>query len=230
MELRREVLVSIGTLVLFSVLLALGTIGLLGRMGPAIGHILEDNVPSAQAGEELILVLAYAGGRPANDAGRKRFATALARARANITMDEEVPVVADLEKNAPAALGGNDAARAIVLSRATRLVALNLAAMHRADARAQRLGAAGAWIAVFIALVLCALGILLLRRLNARIVTPLEDLEAVVRAASGGDRYRRCRPFTGPRELGQTLQTINEILDERLTRDGRRHSSFAPPA
>lgn len=229
MELRREVLVSVGTLLLFSVLLALGSIGLLGRMGPAIGRILQENVPSMQAGQELLLVMAYSGGRPASKNGRQRFADALARARATITLPEEAPIVAELEKLAPSALDGNDAARALVLSRATRLVSLNLAAMQRADARAQRLGAAGAWIAVFIALASCALAMLLLRRLNTRIVTPLEDLDAVLRAASGGDRFRRCRPFTGPRELGQTLQTINEILDERLLQD-RRRRSVAPGA
>jgi methyl-accepting chemotaxis protein len=227
MEIRREILVGMATLLLFNMLLAFGSIGLLGRMGPAIARIVEENVAAMQAGQAILLVMADSGGRPASTAERQRFADAMREAIASTSMPEEKPILAALQKSSSAALAGDPAARTVVLSRATRLVGLNLAAMQQADARAQRLGAAGAWISVFVTVLSFALGISVLRRLDARIVVPLQDLNTVVEAASRGDRFRRCRPFSGPRELGQTLNTINELLDERLNHDLRR--SARPP-
>src|SRR5690606_15230316 len=96
------------------------------------------------------------------------------------------------------------------------LVHLNRTAMHTVDLQAQRLGTAGAWAAVFVALFSFGASIFVLRRLEGRVVEPLEELGSVLEQVTSGDRFRRCRAFEAPDEIAQALSAVNALLDERL--------------
>src|SRR5690606_10583043 len=55
-----------------------------------------------------------------------------------------------------------------------------------------------------------------LARIGTRFIKPLEDLDAVLRAAREGDTMRRCVAHHGPVELRRMAQAVNVVLDARL--------------
>ncbi len=215
MQLRREFFLGVGTLVGLNILLAFGAIGLFTRMGPAIERILEENVVSSEAAEEMLSVLIEAARGPVGDESRRRFEAGLELAMANITEEDEKPVLSRIQESHAAALSGEAEAIARVVQSVQRLAAINRLAMSDADRRAQQLGAAGAWAAVFIALGSFLLSAIVIASLERRVVAPLVELHAVLEVARVGDGHRRCRMAKGPIEVQRVLTAVNTIL-ERL--------------
>ncbi len=79
---------------------------------------------------------------------------------------------------------------------------------------AKRLGTAGAWAAVLLALSGFAVSVLAVSRLRRRVLAPLEDLSATLQAAHHGDIHRRCQSWAGPLEIKMVLSGVNRLLDE----------------
>ena len=197
MQLRREFLLGVGCLVGFNVLLALGAVGLFTRMGPAIENILEENVFSNEAAEDMLVVLAKASRGVREPVDQEQFEQALLRARENVTEAEEIPVLAQIDARKEAAFSGDEEAIAAIGAAVSELVGINRQAMTKADERAQRLGAAGAWAAVVIALVSFGLSVVVALRLEKRVVDPLIELQSVLEAVHSGNTFRRCRTAQG---------------------------------
>lgn len=59
-------LFTLGGLIGVNLLFAFACIGLFTRMGPAIERILQENMHSIQAAEEMLFILAGSNGRPIN--------------------------------------------------------------------------------------------------------------------------------------------------------------------
>lgn len=216
MELRRELLLTIGVLVLLNLLLAFGAIGLFIRMRPAIERILHENVYSTVAAEEMLAELAHAGSAPLTPEARARVGQALDNAKLNVTEEEERPVLAALERAMPSAMEGDADARRHAVASARQLIQINRVAMQEVDDEARRLGSAGAWAAVFIGFLSFLMSVVVVVRLQKRFVRPLVDLHQVLVGARAGDRLRRCGVADAPREVIQVTQAVNRLLDERL--------------
>jgi hypothetical protein len=217
MELRRELLLGIGALVVLNMLLAFVAIGLFVRMGPAIEHILEENVYSIIAAEEMLAELAEAGGAPVSAEARQRILEALERAKSNVTESDEVPVLRAIEQELAAALEGDAQARVAVVRQTGTLIRINRAAMHKVDGEAQRLGDAGAWTAVLVGFLSFFLSLVVVRRLRHRLLAPLVELHQVLEAVRHGEKLHRCRAREAPAEVRQVLESVNMLLDERLS-------------
>jgi methyl-accepting chemotaxis protein len=185
-------------------------------MGPAIERILQENVYSIVAAEEMLAAFADAGDAALLPAARARVVEAVDKARQNVTEDEERPVLAMLEDSLPAAMSGILDARNRVLSSIGELIRINREAMRDVDREARRLGSAGAWAAVFVGFLSFLLSIVVVVRLQNRFVRPLVDLYEVLDEAHRGNRLRRCRPSDAPREVVQVTRAVNRLLDERL--------------
>lgn len=222
MDLRREVLLTIGSLVLVNLLLAFGAIGLFVRMGPAIELILQENVYSITATEEILAELAATGGTALPRDARARVGEALQRAQRNVTEDDERPVLDALERRLPAALAGDRASREVVVADLQRLIGINRDAMGRVDEEARRLGSAGAWAAVLLGFLSFLLSLLVVVRLQRSFVGPLIELSQVMDRVHRGDHWRRCHARAAPREVLQVLEAVNRLLDERVQRDHAR--------
>lgn len=225
MELRRELLWTIGTLVLLNLILAFGSIGLLLRMGPAIERILQENVYSIVAAEELLAEFANSGGAPLAPEPRESVRLSFARAKANVTEEEERPVLAALERHLPEAVAGDSEARRRSIVALRELIRINREAMRTVDLEARRLSSAGAWAAVAVGFLSFLLSLVVVVRLQNRLVRPLVNLYEVLESARQGDRLRRCRHSDAPHEVLQVTQAVNRLLDERLR---RTHGDAAP--
>ncbi len=221
MKLRRDLLLSVGALVGFNLLVALSTVGLLSRMSPAIERIVQANVVSIEATGEMLRLLAMAGGAPLGAVQQEQFGAALQRAQNNITEPDELAVVTRIRARHEAALAGEVAARQVVIVALGELVATNRDAMIAEDRRAQRMGTAGAWSAVFIAVLGFLVSLIVIRRLRRSIVEPLAELYATLEAARKGDRFRRCTGLATPPEIRRIFQAVNEMLDEQERKRGR---------
>ena len=221
MDLRRELLLTIGTLVLLNLLLAFGAIGLFVRMGPAIARILEENVHSIVAAEGILADLGAAGDTPLDAAAELRVRQNLAQAQQNVTEAEERPILALLQQQLPNAIAADLPARQKTVHLLQQLIQINRDAMRHVDEEARRLGAAGAWAAVFVGFVSFLLSLLVVVRLQKRVLRPLVDLHEVLDDAQRGNQLRRCRPSDAPREVLQVTQSVNALLDERLRRQLR---------
>jgi methyl-accepting chemotaxis protein len=215
MKLRTELLVYTALLAGLNLLLAFGAIGLFVRMGPAIERILRENVASIDAAEEILIEFAAASGGMTPE-GRKRVEAALGTIRTNVTEAGESPVIARIEQRFDGAAQGDAEARAAVIEDVRRLIAINREAMTAVDEEARRLGAGGAWAAVFVGALSFGLSLVVIVLLRRRLLEPLLELHAVLSAARGGDRFRRCRAFDAAIEVKQAAQSVNALLDERI--------------
>jgi uncharacterized membrane protein len=227
MELRRELLLTIGALVLLNLFLAFGAIGLFVRMGPAIERILQENVYSIVAAEGMLAELAEAGGEPLTPEAQARVRRALDNTKQNVTEEEERPILATLDRALPSAMEGEPEGRRQAVGAVRQLIQINRDAMRKVDEEAQRLGSAGAWTAVFVGFLSFLLSVFVVVRLQKRFVRPLVDLHQVLEGAREGNRLRRCRLPDAPREVIQVTQAVNRLLDERLERTNDR-SALGP--
>lgn len=216
MELRRELLLTIGVLVLLNLLLAFGSIGLFVRMGPAIERILQENVYSIVATEEMLTVLAEFGGEPLPKGARALLRESLQKARQNVTENEEEEVLESIERHLFAAMDGDSQARKTVIGELAQLIRINRDAMRRVDEKARRLGSAGAWAAVFIGFLSFVLSLFVVVRFQTRFVRPLVNLYEVLISVHQGNRLRRCHVGEAPREVVQVVHSVNELLDARM--------------
>jgi PAS domain-containing protein len=219
MQLRREFLVGLGTLVTLNVLFAFGAIGLLLRMSPAIERILQENVYSIEATEEMLSLLVASSRQPSRDVTLQQFEQALQRARNNVTEAEETPVLQTIQQHYRAAIGGDEQAVATVVRALQRLIHINQSAMEATGKEAQRLGFAGAWVAVLVALVSFMISLIVVHKLEERVLNPFVELYRVLQSILAGNPYRRCREIDAPEEIKRVLSSVNLILDERLTGD-----------
>ncbi len=208
----RQLIGSFGVLLAIQALTSLVAIGLLGRMGPAIEHIMQDNVYSVEAVEDMLAVIARPG--PASPELRRAYAEALERAKSNVTDPEEREPLSALERPMQAALAGDLEARAESAEALRRLGRVNRLAMQRADDEARRLGIAGAWAAAFLGFAGLAASLLAMARARRRILSPVAEMARVVRAHQEGEPHRRCAVPAGTvPELARVMDELDRLYD-----------------
>lgn len=218
MQMRQQFRLSLAVLVGFQLITAFGAIGLLSRMTPAIAEILDENEYSIEEAHRMLLVLARRAFEPGRPALEQEFQQALAKAAENITEPGEPEALEQVRQHYTRALAGDLAALRETVDGIRRLVLINREAMLRADHEARRLGTAGAWAAVFLALAALAATALVGRRLAGRVIDPLAEIYEVTEAARSGDQFRRCRSMDASPEIVRLVESLNLLLDERAAR------------
>jgi len=215
MDVRRDLVISMGVMIALPLLLAANAIGLSMRMGPAIDRVIDDNVVSMRAAAEVIEIVAEVQADPAAPQVAERVDDAFSRLQTNITEEGENARIRAMEQAREAAVQGEPAAARDEVTEALALIDINIEAMHRRNEEARRLGYANAWVGVFAGLVAFIISRLIARRLRRRVAEPVSDLGAVLRRVRGGDPFSRCRSFDTSSELRGVLSSVNELLDER---------------
>jgi hypothetical protein len=221
MNFKRDLLLGVGALVAILLVVCFGSIGLLARMSPAIEHVLEENDESLEAIEEMLTVLAESGHDPVTEAGKGRFREALERVRKNVTEEEEKPEIEAIGDTWEAAVSGDGDARKKSVAALGRLAKVNRQAMHRANHEAQRLGWAGAWATVLLCMIGFGAALVVTRRLDARILQPIAELNAVLQQAKDGGAYRRCTLAGASPDVSFVMRSVNELLDRQAPESPR---------
>jgi hypothetical protein len=214
MRLQREASLGMGMLIGLQLVLAICAIVLLDRMTPAIGRILDENVASKAAVEEMLAVLAETTESAPGSRAEARFVRALERAIANITEDEEKELVEDIQRDALAVFRGDLEARQRVVAALQRLGDVNRQSMIAADGRAKLLGRTGAWAAAILGAFSLGLGIFAYRRLRLRIELPIEAVRRTLDQVRHDNSQARCPTLLrAPVEIAQVGSQLNWVLD-----------------
>ncbi len=221
MRVHSEVRLSLVVLLSVQLMTTLAAVGLFGRMAPAIERILTDNEFSVEAAEDMLAVMAQCP-PAAPCAGKADLLRGLEKLRHNVTEESERPLIANLERDAPLAVGGDQSARVRVLETLRRLSRINRDSMAAADAEAKRLGEAGAWATVLLGGLAFALALVFGRRLQRRVVAPLGDIRRVAQATCEGDFKGRVQLARPAEELEIVGQGLNHLLDHVATQSARR--------
>lgn len=213
MKVRAEIGLAIGALLSVQVATSFGAIALLSRMSPAIAQIIDENLYSIEAVDEMLMSLTLADADPAE--GRERFERALARAESNITEPDEHGVLAAIRERFPAALAGDVEAQRATARYLQSLARINHASTRRMDAAAQSLGGAGAWAAALLGAVGFVLSGVAISRLTRTILRPTADLGATVSAFRQGDLHRRSQHVDMPHEFRIVAEALDDLLDSQ---------------
>jgi nitrogen fixation/metabolism regulation signal transduction histidine kinase len=223
MRILTEVRLGLGALLVLQLLTTLGAVGLLQRTGPAVARILDENVASIRAVEDMAMALVLADSQD-EDLTLASFREGLARARSNITEEDERGHIAVLERQGAAAVAGDITQVRPVSAALSGLSEVNHASMRAADERARRLAYGGAWAIIGSGSLSLLIGVLLARRLQLRLAAPLAEIVEALEARRGGNPHRRAAVREAPAELVQVAREVNLLLD------GRRALQDASPA
>jgi hypothetical protein len=214
---KRELQLGIGILIVTQVLLAFGAIGLLSRMAPAIDRILQENVYSIQAAEDMMVAVALSADEGVEDRDLEgRFFGALERARSNVTLSEEPAILDRIEGGYRRLLADPSNSRESTIRALEELVAMNRGAMQETRDRASRLSEAGAWSVVLMAIFGFAAAVVVVIRTRRNIVEPLSEVHSVLLAHDEGDVFRRCQFRDSSAEVRELMVTVNDLLDRVL--------------
>lgn len=225
MRLRNEISLAVGLLLSIQLATSVGTTGLLSRMTPALEMILRDNVTSVAASQDMLTAIALDG--VIADADREAlFDEGLVLALDTVTLPEEKPLVALIERQGATTLYSAGPARGEVVDALRRLTEVNIESIAVADHEAQRMGIAGAWAASLLGVLSFGASVLVSRRLTRRIDQPIADIDAALQAARLGDLHRRCYARDVPDDLQRIVDGVNRLLD----RPAPWTESVAPPA
>jgi len=216
MRLAHAVKIGAWFLVALNLLMALGSIGIFMRMAPAITTIIDRNGRSLQACEDMLGALALAGATTHEEKIRL-FQEAFTRARNNVTEAEEPASLDSIAAVFQDAFRGDMKARQTTVDAIVNLGRINRSAMIRADENARKLGYAGAWGVVFMAILVFIVGLIFIRNLTRRLVVPFREIHTVIAARRNGDTMRRCTGTDLPEDIQRIFKGINEILDQCQT-------------
>jgi len=195
---------------------AVGAIALLDRIAPAVDRIVRENVVSLEAVEEMLTAVASLSVPGSADTAKRRFLVALAAAEENVTGEEEPAVLSELRRRADATFAGDSLALRQALAALGQLSAVNRQAVRDVEREARRLGSAGAWAVAALALAGFVASRFVARRFARRLFDPIEELGKVLEAAEEGNRFRRCRTAGAAKDVAETLQRVNRLLDARV--------------
>ena len=218
MRLAQAVRVGSWVMIGLNLLMATATIAIFTRMAPAITVIIDRNDRTLQACEDMLAILAMVDAQgQLTRPDQQTFRAALQRAKENITEAQEPEALARIETRLSLLFAGDANARRQTVEAILRLAQINRDAMTLADRHAHHLGRNGAWGVVFMALATFLAGLIFLRSLTRRVITPLEEIHTVMNAQRNGDTMRRCTGVELAQDVAAVFTGINEMLDRQHT-------------
>ncbi|PIE22784.1 MAG: hypothetical protein CSA62_10760 [Planctomycetota bacterium] len=194
-------------------LMAFGAIGVFVRMAPAIEQIIARNLRTQEDCELMLRNLIEAENGTEQHSAEQSFMGALRSARENITEPGEPEALAAISEHMRAAFDGDRDAKSQLLAAISSLSRLNRNAMRNADAQARRLGVGGAWGMVFMAALLFALAMMIVRSISRQVTLPLEELHSVMEMRRSGDTQRRCSLAGTSQDVRLVFDEVNRLLD-----------------
>lgn len=201
-----EARLGVGALLGLQLLTSVSGVALLGRTGPVIERIMDENVASTEAVEDMLAELGYRR-------GPTRFDAALLRARSNITEPDERRFIAVIDQERAAALAGDARARGALIGALRELGAVNRRSIARTERAATRLGLAGAWAMSLLGFFGFLMGLWTSRRVRTRLIAPISEVATVLSAVRAGDTLRRCAASGTSTEEHRLVDNLNWVLD-----------------
>jgi HAMP domain-containing protein len=245
MRLATRILFGYWYLVILIIIIAAGAALGVHGLGNNIGRVLAENVESVRASTQMIeslerqdssvlaAMLGKAGARASLETSELAFRQALRRARANITIAEETPVIEEIDRSFTAFVLARDELLGTSPSEPLRayddvifpsfervknevlnLLEINHRAMMDADRQAQASASRQASTLGLVVLIALSSLAFLSRALNRTILERLDELSRVAEAIAGGSFDRRAADHHLD-ELGAVARQLNAALDRQ---------------
>lgn len=195
---------------------AVGAIVLLDRMAPAVDRVVRENLVSLEAAETMLTAVASLAAPGPADAAKARFLQALAAAEENVTLEDEPRLLGDVRALADRTFARDAAALRQTVAALGQLSATNRQSVRDVERETRRLASAGAWAVAALALAGFIASRFLSRRFARRLFDPIEELGKVLEAMAEGNTFRRCQTAGAARDVAETLQRVNRLLDARV--------------
>lgn len=221
MEVRRDVLLGIITLVAFYLALCFAAVGLQQRLEPTLSTIEDRNVVSIASALELLSTL------DSNDRGALE---ALAETLVRYETEEGERVLATriLTAIEQPELPQGDEYKQLIRD-LEEIADLNRTAMMEYSNQAFRLAQGGGWVLITLAAIGIWAAWFVIRRLQQRIVQPLEHLAETMRRGQSGTTRMRAYAQYAAYEIREAAEALNALLDDRAMNYERRHDKISRP-
>lgn len=216
MKLSNSVTIGAWILISLNLMLAFGAIWVFARMTPAIKLIVDQNLNSLQACEEMLASLASSASATEKENQKTAFEVVLRSVSSYTRKTEEQKALKLISDNYRKAFEGDQGAVTNTVQGITRLGEINRIAMVRAYTNAKQYGDGGAWGVVFMASGVFFVGMLFMRSLKKILVGPLEEINEVLIAHRKGDLMRRCTGSDLSGNVKNVFIGINDLLDQTV--------------
>lgn len=209
---------GIGALLLVQLGTTFAAVALFARMSPTIDRLRGTNLIAFQGAEEMLSLVARVecdrGAADLDPAMRELIDSARARSSSGEGENRLVSIENHWRRLETARC---DSQSINELVRAIRdYSGVNRSRLQATTQEARRQISAGAWVTVLLGLFSFLLSILVLRRFQAEVLDPIDEVGSVIRAAIAGDPLRRCAPVRAATEFQSITENLNLALDDRL--------------
>ncbi len=212
MRIRSELRLGIGLLIGVQVTATVLAVRQLELLSPAVERVINDNISTLEAGEEILAALTRAESR--TRAERPMLVVrALETARAHLTLDGEAELVDIIDAHLDGALDGSPQDRARVVQAVRDLGDLNRRGVAEVDRDVQSRSIASAWVVLLFGVTAAALTLLLQRRWGDRFMLPILEMRDALADVESGNRFRRVTPLDGPDEAKELTAALNRLVD-----------------
>lgn len=144
----------------------------------------------------------------------KSFEKTLSDEKSNITEKGESEKIKKIENEYKSAFNGNLETKTELIKDITDLSEINRIAMKKAVKNSQKLKSVGSWVIIFMLGLIWAIGLIILKNLNNRLIKPLKELSDVFDKLAKGNKLRRCPTVAPTKDFQKIYDGINKLLDK----------------
>ncbi len=214
MKLVHSIRMGAWVLIILNLLMAFGSIWVFLRMAPALDNIIKRNTRTLVSCEMMLANIAQMTGNEAEDNKYiTAFVKAFEQAKNNITEEREPLVIERIAKNYSAAFTRDREALKNTVQAIVDLSDINKRAMVVEDVKARKLGSAGAWGVVFMAIAVFIVTMLIMRSMKKNLIHPIEEIYSVIEANLKGESMRRCYGARVSKDVKILYSGLNDVLD-----------------
>jgi hypothetical protein len=219
MKLSHSVKICAIFLVFINLVVFFCTIWLFLRIIPAIDLIVKDNLSSIESVESMLTSLSVVENEGATKKDLQSFKIALRNAKKNISKEDEKIALNIIDRSYQKAFQNDIIARKELKFAIDYLFQINRDEILRLKKEASQVSMAGAWGLVFMVIITFFITMLYLKKMERKVLNPLDEMYDVIKAYKMNDRFRRCSGINVNKDIRLIYNGINELLDERIKDD-----------
>ena len=204
MKLSHTIKICAVTLITMNLVVSFCTIWLFIRILPAIDLIVQNNISSIEAAENMLTTLSVIENEGTTKRDLQAFKIALNDAKNNITNEDEKIALGIINRSYRKAFENDISSRKEI---------------SRLKKEASQISMAGAWGLVFMSLFMFFITLWFLRKLDKKLLVPTNEIYDVIKCYKNNEKFRRCKGTNLNRDIKFIFNGVNDLLDERIKYD-----------
>ena len=219
MKLSHTIKICAVTLITMNLVVSFCTIWLFIRILPAIDLIVQNNISSIEAAENMLTTLSVIENEGTTKRDLQAFKIALNDAKNNITNEDEKIALGIINRSYRKAFENDISSRKELRFAIDYLFQINRDELSRLKQEASQISMAGAWGLVFMSLFMFFITLWFLRKLDKKLLVPTNEIYDVIKCYKNNEKFRRCKGTNLNRDIKFIFNGVNDLLDERIKYD-----------